>query len=167
MAGRTRQILFALLALLLAPTLAYSYESRLSFAPDPKAGQLAARYARDMVQFAQVELGLNLDWSDQSVAAIEDVAAALHADIRRERGAMRDVLALVNMLGGYVGEVYRRNHGGEWGYVSTGGKRLMAVRGADGDPVLWPIERVKQRIRGNGNNVWAYYQSRVSLANTP
>ena len=143
-----------------------AFESRMSFAADNDAARVASRHARAMVQFAQVELNLELDWSDESIAMIEEVASELHADLRRERGNLRDVETLVQMLGSYVGEVYCRNHGGAWGFAATNGRRLMAVKAKEGNTLLWPIERIKQRIRGGGSsNVWAYYQSQIALAN--
>ncbi|MGD9603528.1 MAG: DUF3806 domain-containing protein [Gammaproteobacteria bacterium] len=153
---------FLLAALLPA---AGAFESRMQFAPDTGVGRLAARRALELVEFARVELNLKLDFSDASIAEIEEVAAALHADLRRERGALDDVDTLVQMLGSYVGEVYRRNHGGEWGYASANGRRVLAIRPKGGTTLMWPVERIKQRIRGGGsNNVWAYYQSKVALA---
>ena len=141
-------------------------ESHLSFTADDGAARTAARYAQDMVRFAAVELNLKLNWSDASIAKIEEVASELHADLRRERGAISDVDTLVQMLGSYVGEVYRRNHGGKWGFAAANGKRLMVVKAENGNSLLWPIERIRRRLRSGGsNNVWAYYQSRIALAN--
>jgi hypothetical protein len=142
---------------------AAAFESRVHFKVDRTVASAAARQAQDMVQFAAVELSLRLDWSDGSIAAIEDVAAELHADLRRERAGLRDVDTLLRMLGSYVGEVYRRNHGGEWGYVVAKGQRILAVRGREGE-LLWPVERVRRRVRGGGErNLYTYYQSRVAL----
>lgn len=156
MFGPARFILF--LCLMAASCGGLAFEPRISFASDPAAARSAARQAGDMIRFAQIELAVSLDWSEASIAVIEDLAAALQADLRRERGSYHEVRALVQMLGCYVGEVYRRNHGGEWGYVTTRGQRRMALRSADGNRVLWPIERVQQRLRSNGHNVLAYYQ---------
>lgn len=142
-----------------------AFESRMQFSADQGVARLAARRALDMVEFARMELSLKLDFSDESIAAIEEVTSALHADLRRERGALSDVDTLVQMLGSYVGEVYRRNHGGAWGYASANGRRIVALRAATGNTLLWPIERIKQRLRGGGsNNVLTYYQSRVAVA---
>jgi len=157
---------FWLAPLLLAAALqgAVAFESRMQFAADPGVARAASRHALELVEFAKVELNLTLDFSDDSIAAIEEVASALHADIRRERGSLSDVDTLVQRLGSYVGEVYRRNHGGQWGYASTQGRKVLAVKAKTGDSLMWPVERIKQRIRGGGsNNVWAYYQSRVAL----
>ena len=141
-------------------------ESHLSFTTDDDAARAAAHYAQDMVRFAAVELNLKLNWSDASIAQIEEVTSELHADLRRERGAISDVDTLVQMLGSYVGEVYRRNHGGKWGFAAANGKRLMVIKAEDGNSLLWPIERIRQRLRSGGsNNVWVYYQSRIALAN--
>lgn len=93
------------------PTLAY--QPHLSFVPDKSAERTAAQHAKNMVQFAQVELNLKLDWSDASIEHIEEISAELHADFRRERAVFGDIETLVDMLGSYVGEVSRRNHGGE------------------------------------------------------
>lgn len=156
MSGPAR--LLVLFILLATPLVSQAFEPRISFASDPAAARSAARQAGDMIRFAQLELAVTLDWSDASIAVVEDLAAALHADLRRERGSYSEVRALVQMLGCYVGEVYRRNHGGEWGYVTARGQRRMALRSADGSRVLWPIERVTQRLRSSGHNVLAYYQ---------
>jgi Domain of unknown function (DUF3806) len=143
----------------------FAYQPHLDFSPDRAAAQTGAQRAKDMVQFARVELNLKLDWSDASIAKIEELASELHADMRRERMALSDVETLVEMLGSYVGEVFRRNHGGEWGLVKANGKQVLAVKAKSSGTLLWPIERIRQRIRGGGgNNVWAYYQSRTALA---
>ncbi len=155
----------ALLLICAALPPAFAFESRMQFTVDPGVARAAARGALELVEFARVELNLKLDFSDDSIASIEEVASALHADLRRERGALRDIDTLVQMLGSYVGEVYRRNHGGQWGYAATNGRRVLAIKAKTGNTLMWPVERIKQRIRGGGsNNVWAYYQSRVAVA---
>lgn len=153
---------FVLLAFSALTSPSFAYQPHFDFAPDRSAERTAAKYAKDMVQFARVELNLKLDWSDASIASIEEVASELHADLRRERAAFSDIETLVAMLGSYVGEVFRRNHGGEWGVVKANGKRILAVK--TNGALMWPVERIKQRIRGGHSNVWAYYQSRIALA---
>lgn len=158
-----RQALLLWLGVMLSSPL-LALEPSLRFATDPAAARTAARQAADMVHFARVELDTPLDWSDGSIGTIEDITAALHSDLRRERGSYADVEALVEMLGSYVGEVYRRNHGGEWGYARIGGQKRMALRTAAGGRLLLPVERVRQRLRVAGHNVLAYYQRSARLA---
>ncbi|MGH8598007.1 MAG: DUF3806 domain-containing protein [Gammaproteobacteria bacterium] len=159
------RVLAALLLCVGGVTAAHAYQPQWNFEPDQTAQQTAAQHAREMVQFARVELNLKLDWSDASIARIEEVASDLHADLRRERAPFREIETLVDMLGSYVGEVFRRNHGGEWGFALANGRRIMAVKAPQSGTMMWPIERIKQRVRGGGNhNVWAYYRARTALA---
>lgn len=148
----------ALLCALLLATAAQAYEPRLTFAADATAARAAARYAGDMVRFAQLELAVALDLSDASIAQIEQLAGALQTDLWRERGSYSEIEALVQMLGCYVGEVYRRNHGGEWGYVDVQGRRLMALKARVDGRLLWPVERIRQRLHSHANNILAYYR---------
>lgn len=155
-------VLLTLSIALISPS--FAFQPHFNFSADRGVERTATKYAKDMVQFARLELNLKLDWSDASIARIEEVASELHADLRRERAAFSDIETLVAMLGSYVGEVFRRNHGGEWGVVKANGKRILAVKTRGSGTLMWPVERIKQRIRGGGNNVWAYYQSRIALA---
>ena len=153
------------LVLLLSCTATTAHESHLTFVADHSAERVALKQAHDLVQFARVELNLKLDWSDASIARIEEVASDLHGDYRRDKTAFAELDPLLQRLGSYVGEVFRRNHGGVWGFVHVNGKRILAVKAKDNSAVLWPIERVRQRIRGGAtNNVWTYYQAHAALA---
>ncbi len=161
-----RFIPFALLLLHCITPAAWAHDVRMHFIPDQHAALVASRNAQHMVEFARTELNLDLDFSDQSIEKIERVSSELRTDLHREHAALRDVDNLVQMLGSYLGEVYRRNHGGEWGYASPRGKPMMALKTDADDSLLWPTERIRQRLKsGTNNNVWAYYQSRVALAN--
>ncbi len=154
-----------LLALVALSAPAFAYQPHFNFEADRSAERTASKHAKDMVQFARVELNLKLDWTEASIASIEDVASELHADVRRERAELSDIETLVEMMGSYVGEVFRRRHGGEWGFVEANGKKLLAVKAKHSGTLMWPVERIKQRIRGgSNNNVWAYYRSRTALA---
>jgi len=139
-------------------------ESHLSFAPDQRAQQTAIRHARDLVMFAQSELRLKLDWSDQSVRMVEELAGSLHADVRRQRAAPDDVAPLVTMIGSYVGEVLRRNHGAEWGWVSANGRRVLALRAGPTGALFTPVETVKRRVhQGAASNLWRTYRAKAGL----
>ena len=128
------------------------------FQPAPAVAQRAAKEAAELVRFARAELGLRLDWSDASVAQIERLATELGKDLRREGGKLSEVDSLVRLLGSYVGEVYRRNHGGSWGEADFGGQRRVALRPEKGGALLWPAERIRQRLRqGAGSRLVAHY----------
>lgn len=139
-------------------------ETRLSFAPDRSAQHTALRHARDLVVFAQSELDLELDWTDASVQAIEELAGSLHADVRRQRAGTEEVAPLVTMIGSYIGEVLRRNHGAEWGWVSVNGRRLLGLKAAPTGALFTPVETARRRVhQGAASNLWLTYRAKAGL----
>ena len=78
-------------------------------------------YAEDAVDFARNNFGVTLDYSVSSVKHVEEMANKLYEST--PRGIFRffkkapkptKVDSVCKMLGGYVGEVYRREKGGQW-----------------------------------------------------
>jgi hypothetical protein len=59
-----------------------------------------------------------------------------------------------------IGEVFRRNHGAEWGTISDGPSSFPGMRWKGGkETFFWPWGRVhKHTLKGDENNVWHYYQ---------
>lgn len=138
-------------------------ESRLSFELDRGAQSAATRQANDFVSFARSELNLKLDWTDASVRAVEELAGSLHADVRRHRADPAEVSPLVEMIGSYVGEVLRRNHGAAWGWVSVNGHRVLGLKTRPG-ALFTPVETVKRRVhQGASSNLWRAYQVKAGL----
>jgi hypothetical protein len=136
----------------------------LTFTADRHAQHTALRQARDLVAFAQSELDLALDWSDASVRAVEELAGSLHADVRRRRTGPDDIAPLVEMIGSYLGEVLRRNHGAEWGWVSVNGRRLLGLKLAPTGALFTPVETARRRVpRGAASNLWRTYRSKAGL----
>src|SRR5690242_15336087 len=90
-----------------------------TFTPDPEIQQIAEAYALDARDFAERAFHITLDWSDASVEQVEVIVA----DLYRQKQVMKpppkeeQVVMFAKMLGSYVGEVFRRNHGAEWGMV--------------------------------------------------
>ena len=128
MSSRTIQPTFAGVLLLVA-TLGVGADPttpHVLFEPAPAVARRAANEAAELVRFARAELGIRLDWSDASIAEVEELAMELGRDLRREGGKLSEVDRLVQLLGSYVGEVYRRNHGGSWGEAGLGGQRHAA-----------------------------------------
>lgn len=149
-------------SLLAAP--AGARDSRLSFEPDRGAQHTALRHAHDLVSFARSALDLHLDWTDASVRAVEELAGSLHADVRRRRAGVDEVAPLVTMIGSYVGEVLRRNHGAEWGWVSINGRRLLGLKLAPTGALFTPVETVRRRVhQGAASNLWLTYRSKAGL----
>src|SRR5215468_7948501 len=67
-----------------------------------------------MIDFAKTTFGIDLNWSDESIRQIETIAAALHEDYKKKHPTPEQVAHMYRMVGSYIGEVYRKNHGAEW-----------------------------------------------------
>ena len=138
-----------------------------SFTPNPEIQKIAEAYALDARDFAERAFHITLDWSDASVRQVE----AILDDLYRQKQVMKppptdeQVLMFAKMLGSYVGEVFRRNHGAEWGMVKFGGDSIPGLRAAGGtEHLFWPMGKVKKRLEnGPEDNVWHYYQDLAGI----
>ena len=134
-------------------------ESRVVFAADRQAQATAAREAGEFVRFAEAALGTRLDFSEDSVRAVEDLAGALHADLRRQRADVTEIAPLVTMIGSYLGEVLRRNRGGEWGWLTVNGRQVPGFRVARSGALFAPVETAKRRVHQvAAGTLWRAYQ---------
>lgn len=134
--------------------------TRQAFSADPKIAAVTGAYALDAVDHAKASFGVALDWSDGSIANVETILARLHADYVKSKAQISDdvVAMIAKAYGSYIGEVYRRNHGGEWGMMTLDGLDFPAVKARSG-AAFWPIGRVTNRIKnGSGDNVAFYYR---------
>ena len=109
----------------------------------------------EAVQRAQAEFGVELDYSEGSIAKVEAIAAKVFAQqpLAEERRA-----ELSKLLGVYLGEVARRNHGGEW-LIPQEGPLAGALVLRRGTGETSPPSKVYQRlIKGDEDNLASYYQ---------
>src|SRR5690606_36250155 len=88
---------------------------------------------------------IELDWSDGSIEQVEKIAAALHEDYVRTRPTPEQVAPFYKAIGSYIGEVYRKNHGAEWGWVTLNGQRFPGMW-RDKVGVFWPWGKAQNRI---------------------
>jgi len=69
------------------------------------------------------------------------------------------VMSFAKVFGSYVGEVYRHNHGGDWGMVTVDGRRFPGLRTMSGTD-FWPWMRAFNRIKeGPEDNIADYYKA--------
>jgi hypothetical protein len=135
----------------------------MTFEADATVAQRFAECADELVDVARDTHHITLDFSDASVELVEEIADRY---FRTRPIAPPDLAAfdqmlrgIANDIGGYVGEVFRRNHGAAWGIVSdseTGDKipGLQTSRGA----LFWPTGRARNRLTNGGeDNIWHYY----------
>jgi hypothetical protein len=129
------------------------------FVVDDKLQQIAEAYALDAVDFARDAFALHLDWSDGSVQHIETILTRMHDEMASARPTQDQVLQFAKMFGSCVGEVFRRNHGGQWGMVTLGADTFPGMEANKGGGRFWPWGKVQKRLlNGAEDNVWHYYQ---------
>jgi len=128
--------------------------------------EMMEAYSLDAVDHAARTFGIHLDFSIASVEQVERILATLHLSLSRgiiarvfSRGPDQQTIdQMTKMYGGYVGEVLRREAGGEWFIdeeISPGG-RVIGLR-KNGWRVR-PPSRVSRRIlEGEMDNVWVYF----------
>jgi hypothetical protein len=105
----------------------------------------AGRYAR-----RGRDIGVALDYSDASIEDAERLGRRLFAGLP---GGLSDEVAeelrgrLVLELGAYFGQTFIRNHGGRWGWLTIGGRRVFALR-TDSGFAAFPTSKAGRRLRG-------------------
>ncbi|MDR3416175.1 MAG: hypothetical protein P4L83_08315 [Nevskia sp.] len=62
------------------------------------------------------------------------------------------------MMGSYIGEVFRKNHQAEWGWVTLQGNKYPGMH-RQSVGLFWPWGKAQGRIvNGYEDNLWNYYQ---------
>jgi len=130
----------------------------MDFVEDAKIQQIAEAYALDAVDFARQNFRLTLDWSDSSIGKIESMLDDFDRSSSKAKPSDQVIAQFAKMFGSYIGETYRKNHGGSWGIVTHEGDSIPGLQGAKGN-LFWPWGRVENRMRnGPEDNVLHYYQ---------
>jgi hypothetical protein len=150
-----------IIVLSLLTSLASAQTQTDTFESDAKVQQVAEAYSANMVEVAKRFYGIELDWSDESIRNIERIAGQIYTDFKTNKPPEERFEAAYMLLGSYVGEVFRRNHGATWGWVKLEGERFV---GMQGNPRLfWPWGKAKKRIaNGSEENLWFCYQLLVT-----
>ena len=123
--------------------------------------RLVAATATEAVERARTEFKIELDFSESSVEKVEEIAARALAQPRfsEERRA-----ELAKLFGVYLGEVARRNHGGEW-LIPQGGPMAGALvlqgKGGQSSP---PSKVYKRLANGGEDNLTVYYELLVKAS---
>jgi len=128
------------------------------FEADREIQEIAEAYSLDMIDFANQKFGIALDWSDESMHHVEQIAVALHETYKKTRPTPDQIAPFYRMLGSYIGEIFRRNRQAEWGWVTLDGKRFPGMQHKTGN-LFWPWGKAQGRIvNGSADNLWHYYQ---------
>lgn len=131
------------------------------FNPDPHVGAITNAYIKDAVAHARRYFRITLDGNEASIVDVEHILAQLSASYRSANPTPSDeeLSTMAKAYGSYIGEVFIRARGGEWGIAAVGEGDFTAIRGRAGR-LFWPIGYVLKRVRHQaGPNLPAYYRS--------
>ncbi len=131
----------------------------ITFQADTKVEEIAKAYSLDAIDAAQRNFRVALDWSEESVRQVEAILATLHDSLASTHPTAETIWTFAKTFGSYVGEVYRRHHGGTGGVVEMDGQKMPGIQSGT---TFWPWVRARKRITaGPEENIWNYYQALV------
>jgi len=134
-------------------------KASISFTPDERVQRMTEAYSLDACDYLRDQAHINLDWSDASIQQIELVLATFHRQALRDKPSEEKMMRIAKMMGSYVGEVYRKNHGAVWGIATMNGQRLPALETKASHIEFWPWAKAYNRIaNGEEDNVLNYYK---------
>ncbi len=140
-------------------------------ADGPSAGGLAAitpaddvatkmrHFAEQAVLDAKRRDGTVLDYSPASVRLVEGILEKMTRSPEFKRATDKDVCAEALILGAYIGEVIRREHGGTWAKdhaIAGPASFPISSKGHDYFPYGWCLKRL---TNGPEDSVWFKYQT--------
>ena len=138
-----------------------NYESmaalRTSMTPDAKTAGWLVGQAQHAVKAAKMQYQESLDFSADSLDAIERILSALHARSQKAGEALteQELADAANMWGVYVGEVIRRVYGGQWSTAADGALQIN-LSGTTPQPIV----KVRKRIAdGPMDNIRVWFFS--------
>ena len=126
--------------------------SRLESTPFPDLGAMMEGYAQAAVEMARKEFKQDLDFSADSVDALDDILVVVG------ESPERDLDFEVRLWGSYLGEVLRRRYAGGWEMTQYPGGTVAVpavdVRGSR----LFPLMKVYRRLTvGEEEDLRSFY----------
>lgn len=115
--------------------------------------------ANDAVALARSVAGCNLDFSEESIRRVEEILGKMHVGLAKANPPREVIEQVCNVYGAYIGEVMRRNEGGDWFLDEKvlPGEKIAALR--VGSLQTSPSAKVFKRImNGPEDDVWFYYR---------
>ncbi len=129
----------------------------------PTINDMMVAYAEDAVDFARCNFAVDLDYSNQSIERIENIAARLYdtkpkgllGRLFRKGPSDDQIQSICKMLGGYIGEVYRRSKGGDWAI----NQEFQAIGILADETWIFPPAKVYKRLtNGAEDDLWVYFR---------
>lgn len=138
-------------------TVLATYESmsalRTSMTPDARLAGWLVGQAQLAVKTAKMQWQESLDFSADSLDAVERVLTAIHAGAEQIPLPEEALTEAANVWGVYFGEVIRRRYGGQWSLTADGVHQIDLSGTAP-----HPIVKVRKRIvDGAADNLRVYF----------
>ena len=137
-------------------------QNEITFSAEPAVQEVAEAFTLDCIDFVKGQFKLDLDGSDASVLKLEPILDNL-SNIVKGGGMPRERMeSFSKMFGFYIGETYRKNHGGvTWGQVTINGKKYYGLGKTEtNEAFIWPVASVSKRINlGAEENIATYYSA--------
>lgn len=124
-----------------------------------------AACAEQAVATALERFEVTLDYSIESIKDLDRILDRQHQQIPRglsrltQKGPPESTIqASARVWGGYLGEVIRRQWGGQWSLAEEGayeGSHILSV--LEGEVQMCPQSKAYKRLKnGSGDNIWKY-----------
>jgi hypothetical protein len=127
-----------------------------SFTTQLELSKAAESYATECVDFMTSQFQVTLDYSTESIVAIEHCVGVLHDQLAEHPLTEEQLDYLSKIFGSYLGETYRKNYGAAWGLMDDRQPALKTTT----DVICFPWVRVYKRItQGPGENLVAWFGS--------
>ena len=132
----------------------------------PTVTDMMVAYSEDAVDHARTSSGVVLDYTPESVERVETILREMYSGIPKgffarifKRGPTQEMIwSMCKVYGGYVGEVLRREKGGEWSFDNEIVPGTSTICLSQGTCRIWPPAKVFKRLTNGGeDNVWHYF----------
>lgn len=91
--------------------------------------QLMSSSAADAVKITAEEFNITLDYSVASISLLDDVLLSFIDRYQEEAQTDQALFTLANIYGAYMGEVYKKEYGGEWYLADSETSSVMLTLG--------------------------------------
>ena len=134
----------------------------MNFTPDRALDYEAQMYSESAIQMARGAFGRELDYSEKSIEDVEFMLSAIHADTQERHVDDEKIRSVAVSVGYYIGEVFRRKYGAEWGWVGSDAERFVGMRASGTEVLFWPGGKALGRINnGFEDHIMVYYNGLV------
>lgn len=128
------------------------------------AAQVREKAALAVSQF-QARAGGRLDYSEQSLSIVEEMLAEASPYAKGMPPA--DVKALVELMGSYILEVGRRQHGGTYQWHEARSQPVLVVGPPKFSVAMMTFDKVRGRLSGDpADNIVFFYEGFSARAKT-